>query len=1279
MPPKKVPAASIIDEQPKPQKLRKAKQISMIEHAKKRSMWAGSQSTQSIESYVLAKDEEGRDIFKTETLSYPPALLKVIDEIFVNAIDHATIYPKLVTHINIELHPDATITVCNNGPGILVEKTKNLNGVEMYSPQLMFSEFLAGDNLDDEADSERVVGGQNGIGAKLTVILSDWFTVETVDAVNGLYYKQTFRDGLLKIEPPEVKPAGKKEKPYTKICFLPSYESIFKLDIKTFRKTLFEIIQTRAWQAAAYTSAAVTFNGKAIPINTFADFCQMHTEYQVLPVSMAKPDGKHPWDLCVSITSGKEQYVSLVNGVYVPEGGTHIKYIQKQFVENLKDNVEKQLKKSKVKFNRNYITNNIFIFMRGEIPSPQFLSQTKEAIKNPIETFEGYTLTETDWKKIWSLLEPAIMATFLKKQMGDIKTRANRGRIDVPKYEEAKYCRDAKKCHECGLIVTEGDSAQGTADTGLLAKASPNFNYDYFGTYSIKGVMVNGLKESLELKTGRKSKTAVDDSVLPPKRGKKKAADSDTSSDSSEKKTKVTTVPSKGTKKTIVPKARDDLSLPRPRIPNKKLLSNERVASLIKVLGLDFNKSYTPDSPIGDKEWKTLRYGFIVGLTDQDLDGFNIFALLITFITTYWPRLVERDFLRRINTPVMRAFPKNKKKVVIEFYSEKEARKWVAKLGEEKAKAQYTFRYYKGLGSHKQAFKEVTQMFKNIDAKICTYELDSEALKTMYIYYGPESKTRKVALATPVTREPIESLRLPMSQHFEIDAKLYQRDNILRKLLSMVDGFVSSRRKVFFTARKHAKTDIKVAGLASAVVGAADYHHGEESLVDTITRMAQGFPMARNIPLLQPLGQFGTRKKGYKDYAAARYTHTKFNSQIADKIFRKEDDFILEYELEGGVRYEPKYYVPIIPYVLCESNKIPSHGWAIMTYARDIKAIFKNVREMIEGKIQKCKKLPMWNKDFKGTVRKYGDKQYFVGVYEYDEQANTVHITELTPGMCSNTYLRGSEEKASKSESARKGISKKEYVEDYEDCTTIEDGIDITLYLAEGAYDAITAEDSGYGNKVFDCFEEYFELKESIKEHINLVNENGEVVEYKNYEDVFNDWYKFRKDLYAVRVEREIILVTLEIKMLKNMQRFSQSHDTYGITNKTAEDKANQILADNKYDILNHTVLENPKFTSVKELIALITLPKNGASYNYLLGMSYRDLTEGAYKKRIKRLKELEDRLGYLQDETGLFTGAKIWLHELDELEEAVTEGLKTDWFYGENVVNWGDEEEEAE
>ena len=1208
-----------------------AKQIDMRTHTLSKSMWAGSKKVQSILSPVLTYDKECEsNIFEFKNLSYPPALFKIIDEGVVNAIDHCDHYSKLVNKIKISIDDDGKITIYNNGPGIPVIETENIKGTKMYMPQLIASEFLAGDNLDDTGNNTK--GGTNGIGLKLIAGFSTELTLETVDADTGLKFVQTYANRLLDIQPPTI--TKSKEKPYTQISFTPVYPE-FGLDFKKFKPVMIDLLTARAWQAAAYCSASIYFNDAKIPIKAFSDFCQMFTANEILSLTMCQPNKKHPWNVCVAVSDGKEQQISIVNGVFMPKGGTHIQHIQNQLISNLRERVEKELKKSQIKFNKNYITNNVMIFMKGSIPSPEFLSQTKEAISDPVDKFEKYAILERDWSSIWALLKDAVLSSFFKKQYGESRSRANRNKIDVPKYTEARNCRVKNSCLECGLIVTEGDSATGTANLGLLSKASPTFNYDWFGTFSIGGVPINGFKESLEIKVKVK-----DDSDI------KRA----------------------GKKGNTAKKAQDDSDIVIKRYPNKKVIKNERISSLVKVLGLDYNKTYGFNE-IGEKEWNTMRYGFIVGLTDQDLDGFNIYGLLATYIITYWPMLVERKFLRRINTPVIRALPKNKKNFVKEFYNEKEYKIWNDSL-DDAQKKEYTIKYYKGLGSHNAQRKEVFQMFKNIKEKIKIYDFDADAVKNMLIYYGKDTAPRKVALADPHFDIETNGLLVPISEHFTIQTKAYQRDNIIRKLLSAVDGFVSSRRKVFYVARKNGSNSIKVQGLAGKVVADADYHHGEASLEQTIIRMAQAFPMARNLPLLIPDGMFGTRNMGYKNAAGSRYIYTRINDKLANKIFRKEDDYILEYEQSDGKPMEPKYYVPIIPYVLCEDNQLPATGWKISIYARKIDSIIDNVRKMITGEISKCGRLPPWRKDFKGSLKRYKNKWYYIGTYYYDAEENVLTITELPPGTYSSAYLKGTDDEKISRRGERRGIQTSEWITDFEDYTDT-NNVNIKLFLKEGAYEEITGEESKYGNETIDPIIDCFKLMEPIIHLINLVDENHTVVEYKSYEDVFNHWYGFRKKLYGVRVEREIILTDLRIKMLENIQRFSGEHDSFNITKYTAEEKTISILTNNGYDIFNHKLLENPQFTNIKELITLITKKDHGANYDYLLRLRYSELQEESFKKRDEKIKELRERLKYLTEDMGLFTGAKIWLSEIDDLTKAIEEGVRTAWKYGDDEYQY--------
>ena len=1153
---------------------RNVKQMGMREHIKKRSMWAGSKKNQTIDMYMYINNK-----FTMQSVKYPPAMYKCIDEIIVNAIDHYVCTGE-VSCINITLNKNGVITVMNDGPGIEIKKVKNLNNKEMYTVQLIFSEMLSGSNLDDEF---RIVGGQNGLGAKITGVYSKWMKVITVDAAKKKMLTQMFRNGLEIVEEPKITTCN--TPPYTEISFLLDYKQFdLGVSFSKYYPTLYNLIMTRAVYAAAYTNICVKFNDKKIHYPHYKDFVYNFVNdiaYCKVPYVVGKKTLK--WEVAIGISNQKEQHIGMVNGICCHDG-THFKYITGKIIEYVKPKVEKIITKDR-KFNKNIVLNNMFVFAKCTVPNPDFSSQSKDILTTPIESFKTIDFPTSFYKNVWELLKTNIINQFIAKQLGNDKSRTTRSKLNVAKYREANFCRSVNKFHKCGLIIAEGDSAMGTAREGLLAGVDPYFNYDYFGTFCIQGVPMNGLKES----------SIMNNRV----------------------------------------------------IPKDTIKKNERLSSLIKVLGLNFHKTYETD-----KEFKTLRYGFIVGLVDQDLDGFNIFGLLCTFFMTYWPKLVERGFIRRINTPLIRAYPKNRKRLVKEFYSETEFNKWSSQFDRKKLTAMYNIKYYKGLGTHKEAYKEVSNMFKNIKHKICTYVLDRHAIDNMHIYYGKNPKLRKNALVTKVVGDATTGIiKKPLSEQFNVDTKLYQIYNISRKARNIIDGFITSHRKVFFTARQLGKREIKVQGLSGETVAKAKYHHGEASLEKTIVRMAQAYPTMRNLPLLLPLGNFGSRGFGFKDYAASRYIFTTINSRLANCLFRKEDDYILNYKIEEDERCEPEYYAPIIPYVICENESLPATGWAIKIVARDINQIISVTKKMINGVITHPPTLRIDTTYFKGDIRKHNNKEYFVGVYEYDPVLNKVSVTELPPDKYSDAWCFGT-----------KGVDKKKYVKDVIDNTTLS-GINIMIQLEPGAYEYI---EKNYGGKVFDSFEEYFGLKSSINHNLNFIDEHNKITCFTNYEDIYMYWWNVRKKMYETRINRERIIVDTHIKMLKAMQKFSKTHSQSGITNRTTEEKAIEKLKELGYKIYNKSYIESPRYISLHLLHSYLTSDMYGASYDYLLNMNYKAFTKDAYDKRQKKIDALEERNKLLHCKER-FTGAKIWLKELNELEKVIHEGRKSQWFYGDN------------
>lgn len=117
----------------------------------------------------------------------------------------------------------------------------------------------------------------------------------------------------------------------------------------------------------------------------------------------------------------------------------------------------------------------------------------------------------------------------------------------------------------------------------------------------------------------------------------------------------------------------------------KQLAENAEINNLCKIIGLQYKKKYLTMDDI-----KTLRYGKVMIMTDQDQDGSHIKGLLINFIHTNWPELLRLPFLEEFITPIVKATKKNEE---LSFYSLPEFEEWKNDTPNHNT---YNIKYYKG-------------------------------------------------------------------------------------------------------------------------------------------------------------------------------------------------------------------------------------------------------------------------------------------------------------------------------------------------------------------------------------------------------------------------------------------------------------------------------------------------------------------------------------------------------------------------------------------------------
>jgi DNA gyrase/topoisomerase IV subunit B len=290
----------------------------------------------------------------------------------------------------------------------------------------------------------------------------------------------------------------------------------------------------------------------------------------------------------------------------------------------------------------------------------------------------------------------------------------------------------------------------------------------------------------------------------------------------------------------------------------KKVSDNAEINNLVKIMGLKFNSKKKEK----EETLKDLRYGRIMIFTDADVDGSHIKGLLINLFSIFWPELLDiPGFIIALATPILKAI---KNKEVKEFYTMTEFDTWKNSLDNMK---QWEIKYYKGLGT--STSEEAKGYFTNFDDKNIFYmtsdgdDIENKELSINKIELAFDKKRtedRKLWLKTYNKDNIIEQSQKKVLYHEFIDKELihFSDYDCKRSIPSLCDGLKPSLRKIIFACfKRNLKKEIKVSQLAGYISENSAYHHGEQSLYDSIIGMAQDFVGANNIELLAPKGQFG--------------------------------------------------------------------------------------------------------------------------------------------------------------------------------------------------------------------------------------------------------------------------------------------------------------------------------------------------------------------------------------------------------------------------------------
>lgn len=479
---------------------KKYKKLSQLQHLLKRPhMYIGEIYDIEHDNWVIERESVNtlcieKDKVKMTTrkpkmqniqLKYNPGILKLFDEIILNACDHSVETSK-VTAIKVLVDKNS-ISIENDGPGIpIIKHTEH----KIWLPELIFTHFLTSSNYDD--DETRLKSGLNGLGAKITSAFSKMFIIETES--NNTVYRQRYKDNLSVIEPPSVTPSTKKKgrkikNDFTRITFYPDFN---RLKIKCITPETFRIIERRVYDIAAYVSTSsgftpkVYFNKKLINVSSFKDYIQLFLTPEQLSETLILKNERWNIAICSNLN---EQFssISFVNGVHTLCDGTHVNYILNQIIKFVSNKLNKVQRKS---IRSVHIREQLQIILFAKIENPEFKSQAKGELTTKPSLFGSeFIIKETHAKKITSMFFMERLKTFIKIKelqtlsLGDGKKKKKI--TGIPNFDDANKA-GGKYSEHCTLFLTEGISAKTFAVSGLSV-----IGRDYYGIFPLKGKVMN--------------------------------------------------------------------------------------------------------------------------------------------------------------------------------------------------------------------------------------------------------------------------------------------------------------------------------------------------------------------------------------------------------------------------------------------------------------------------------------------------------------------------------------------------------------------------------------------------------------------------------------------------------------------------------------------------------------------------------------------------------------------------------------------------------------------
>jgi DNA gyrase subunit B len=527
----------------------------------------------------------------------------MVYEVVDNSIDEA-----LAGHckkINVRINSDGTITVNDDGRGIPVDMHK---GEKKSAAEVIMTQLHAGGKFDH--DSYKVSGGLHGVGVSVVNALSESLQLEINR--DGKKHFIEFKNGEAKAP---LKVTGKSKETGTQITFLPSKEifSSIKFSANILIKRMRELAFLNKGIKIIFTDASLKkekvsefkFDGGVLEFVDFLDEKREKLQNKNGNDLFKKPiyiEGKKDnIELECSLkwnASYAEDIFPYTNNIYQKDGGTHLLGFRSALtrVINKYANEHNLLKKNKLAISGDDIKEGLTCVISAKIPDPKFSSQTKDKLVSSevrmiVETVVNEKLS------IWFDQNPSVAKIILAKVIQAAMARdvARKARENVRRKGALELSGLPGKLADCQIGKQEGTELFIVEGDSAGGSAKQGRNRANQAVLPLRGKILNTYVEDLNAK----------------KNG---------NGDSSEQQ--------------------------RTKALSKMISSNE-IVTLINALGLD--------PKVQEIDLKDLRYGKIIIMTDADVDGSHIRALLLTFFNNKpFNKLIENGHVYLAQPPLFK-------------------------------------------------------------------------------------------------------------------------------------------------------------------------------------------------------------------------------------------------------------------------------------------------------------------------------------------------------------------------------------------------------------------------------------------------------------------------------------------------------------------------------------------------------------------------------------------------------------------------------------------------